>query len=63
MLEVKYITNDKGERTDVVMPLSDYIEILQEIEDLRVIAERKGEELFTHSEVEKLLKSAIAGVQ
>jgi hypothetical protein len=39
MLEVKYITNDKGERTDVVMPLSDYIEILEEIENLRVIAE------------------------
>ncbi|MBE2188506.1 MAG: hypothetical protein KGZ71_07980 [Desulfobulbaceae bacterium] len=57
MLEVKYITNDKGERTDVVMPLSDYIEILEEIEDLRVIAERSGEELFTHSDVEKLLKS------
>lgn len=57
MLEVKYITNDKGERTDVVMPLSDYIEILEEIEDLRVIAERKGEELFSHSDVEKLLKS------
>ncbi len=57
MLEVKYITNDKGERTDVVMPLSDYIEILEEIEDLRVIAVRSGEDLFTHSDVEKLLKS------
>lgn len=57
MLEVKYITNDKGERTDVVMPLSDYIEILEEIEDLKVIAERNSEELFTHSDVEKLLKS------
>lgn len=57
MLEVKYITNDKGERTDVVMPLSDYIEILEEIEDLRVIAERSDEELFKHSDVEKLLKS------
>jgi hypothetical protein len=51
MLEVKYITNDKGERTDVVMPLADYIEILEEIEDLRLIAERNGEELFSHSDV------------
>jgi hypothetical protein len=57
MLEVKYITNDKGERTDVVMPLSDYLEILEEIEDLRLIAERNGEELFSHSDVEKLMKS------
>ncbi|PKL84503.1 MAG: hypothetical protein CVV22_12615 [Ignavibacteriae bacterium HGW-Ignavibacteriae-1] len=57
MLEVKYITNDKGERTDVVMPLSDYLEILDEIEKLKVVDKRKGEELFTHSDVEKLLKS------
>lgn len=57
MLEVKYITNDKGERTDVVMPLSDYIEIMEEIEDLKLIAERNSEELFKHSDVEKLLKT------
>ena len=55
MFEVKYITNEIGEKTDVVLPVSDYIELMQEIEDLKVIAERNNEELIEHSLVKTMI--------
>ena len=40
---VKYITNDRGERTAVVLPISDYEKLLEDLEDLAVVAERRDE--------------------
>ncbi len=55
MFEVKYITNEIGEKTDVVMSFSDYLDILEEIDDLRVIAERKSDILIEHSVVKTMI--------
>ncbi|MDT3739864.1 MAG: hypothetical protein RO257_10245 [Candidatus Kapabacteria bacterium] len=55
MFEVKYITNEIGEKTDVVMSFSDYLDILEEIDDLRVIAERKSDILIEHSLVKTMI--------
>ena len=46
--EVRYIANDKGERTEVVLPIEMYEELLDDIEELQDIkdfdeAMRKGE--------------------
>ncbi len=49
MFEIKYITDENGIKTDVVLPYSDYLDILEEIEDLRTIAERKNEILIEHN--------------
>ena len=40
---VKYITDDRGERTAVVLPISDYEKLLEDLEDLAVVAERRAE--------------------
>ncbi len=55
MFEVKYITNEIGEKTEVVMSFSDYLDILEEIDDLRVIAERKNDILIEHSVVKTMI--------
>lgn len=39
----QYITNGNGERTAVILTLDDYQELLDDIEDLAAIAERKDE--------------------
>jgi hypothetical protein len=47
---VKYITNDRGERTDVVLPISDYKKLLEDLEDLAVVAERRDEPTIPHEQ-------------
>jgi hypothetical protein len=55
MFEVKYITNETGEKTNVVLPFSDYLELIEEIEDLKVIAERNNDYLIEHSVVKAMI--------
>ena len=46
----KYIVNDKGKKTSVILPLKDYENLLQEIEDLADIAERRNDPVKEHSD-------------
>ena len=47
---VKYITDDRGERTAVVLPISDYEKLLEDLEDLAVVAERREEATIPHEQ-------------
>jgi hypothetical protein len=53
---VKYITDDHGERTAVVLPISDYEKLLEDLEDLAVVAERRGESIIPHEQFVSQLK-------
>ena len=55
MYEVKYLTNQNGDRTDVVLSFSDYLELIEEINDLKLIAERSNEDLVEHSLVKTMI--------
>ena len=39
----QYITNAEGEKMSVILSLSDYQELLEDLEDLAAIAERRNE--------------------
>lgn len=39
----QFITNTEGEKISVILPLADYQELLEDLEDLATIAERKDE--------------------
>ena len=41
--KVRYIVDEKGERTAVVLPINEYKELLEDLHDLVVIAERREE--------------------
>ena len=47
---VKYITDDHGERTAVVLPTSDYEKLMEDLGDLAVVAERRGEPTIPHEQ-------------
>jgi len=47
---VKYITDDRGERTAVVVPIADYEKLLEDLEDLAVVAERREEPTIPHEQ-------------
>jgi hypothetical protein len=47
---VQYLTDDRGERTAVVLPISEYEKLLEDLDDLAVIAERRGEPVVSHEQ-------------
>ena len=53
---VKYITDGRGERNAVVLPISDYEKLLEDLKDLAVIAERRGESTIPHEQLISELK-------
>lgn len=53
---VEYLTNDRGERTAVVLPVSEYEKLLEDLADLAVVAERRGEPSVPHAQFVAELK-------
>jgi hypothetical protein len=53
---VQFLTNEKGRKTAVVLPIDDYEKLLEDLDDLAVIAERREEETVPHEEFKKRLK-------
>ena len=53
---VQFLTNEKGRKTAVVLPIEDYEKLREDIDDLAVIAERRDEETIPHAEFKKSLK-------
>jgi hypothetical protein len=53
---VQYLTNEKGKKTAVVMPIEDYEKLREDMDDLAVIAERRDEETVSHEELKRSLK-------
>ena len=53
---VQFLTNEKGEKTAVVLPVADYEKLLEDLDDLAVIAERREEETIPHNQFKKQVK-------
>lgn len=53
---VQYLTNARGRKTAVVLPISDYEKILEDLADLAVVAERRNEPTISHKEFKAQLK-------
>ena len=55
-LQPQYITDGKGKKISVVLPFSEFIELVEDIEDLAVVAERREESAISHEELLKELR-------
>ena len=47
---LQYLTDEHGDRTAVVLPISDYEKLLEDLDDLAVVAERRDETVIPHAE-------------
>ena len=45
---LQYLTDEHGERTAVVLPIGEYEKLLEGLEDLAVVAERRDEPVISH---------------
>jgi len=52
----QYIVNQKGQKTGVVLPLQEYEELLEDLHDLAIIAERRDEPTIPFEELKRRLR-------
>ena len=55
-LQAQYVTDDKGNKTAVILPIEDFEELLEDIEDLASLLERRDETAVSFDEVIAKLK-------
>lgn len=55
--KIQFITDENGDKKSVVLPVETYEGMLEDIQDLVAIAERKDEESVPFEDVMKKLKS------
>lgn len=53
----QYITNEDGLKTSVVIPIEEYEELMEDIEDLAAAAERREEPSISHENLINELKN------
>lgn len=56
-LHPKYITDESGNKTEVILSLETFNQLIEDMEDLAVIAERRDEPVTSHEEFLAELKS------
>ena len=50
-LQPQYIIDSAGQRVSVVIPIAEFEELLEDLNDLAAIAERRDEPSISHEEV------------
>jgi hypothetical protein len=53
---LQYVTNQAGEKTAVILPINEFEEPLEDLQDLAVLAERRDEPTISHEELLAALK-------
>ncbi len=60
--KIQYVYNNKGEQTSVILPISEYEQLIEDLGDLRSIEERRGAKPISLNEVEqRRLKKKLNG--
>ncbi|MCL6100425.1 MAG: hypothetical protein M1391_17845, partial [Bacteroidetes bacterium] len=55
--DTQFIVDESGTKKAIILPMEDYEELLEDVHDLAVIAERKDEPAINLEELKKKLKS------
>jgi len=55
-LHLNYIANEAGEKTSVILSMEEFRELLEDIEDLAAVAERRDEPTISHEKLVAELK-------
>jgi hypothetical protein len=55
-LHPQYITDEKGKKKSIILPISEFEELIEGIEDLAAVAERREEPTISHEDLIAELK-------
>ena len=53
----QYVTDERGRKRSVILPISKFQELIDDIEDLAAVAERRDEPTMSHEEFLAELRS------
>jgi PHD/YefM family antitoxin component YafN of YafNO toxin-antitoxin module len=56
-LHKQYVVDDHGKKTAVIIPLTEYEELMEDLHDLAVAADRRNESVINFEELKKELKT------
>ena len=48
---IQYVADEHGKVTAVILPIGEYLELLEDLEDLAAIAERRDEPTIPHRDI------------
>ncbi|HIJ73060.1 MAG TPA: hypothetical protein HPP83_03055 [Candidatus Hydrogenedentes bacterium] len=52
----QFVTDDKGHTTNVILPIDEYQELLEDLDDLAVVAERRDSPSVPHAQAKAELQ-------
>jgi hypothetical protein len=55
-LQAQYVTNETGKKVAVILPIKEFEELIDDFEDLAVLAERRNEPTISHEKLIAKLK-------
>jgi len=55
-MNIKYIVDEKGRKTAVIIPIKEYRRLMEDLHDLAVVAERRHEPTIPLEELKRRLK-------
>ena len=55
-LHPKFITDENGTTQSVILPIAAFQQLMEDLEDLAVVAERRDEPIISHKDLLKELK-------
>jgi PHD/YefM family antitoxin component YafN of YafNO toxin-antitoxin module len=55
-LQAQYVINETGKKVAVILPIEEFEELLDDIEDLAVLVERRDEPTISHEKLMAKLK-------
>ncbi len=50
-LHAQFVIDDSGNKTGVILPIAEFEEIIEDMEDLAILAERREEPTLSHEQV------------
>lgn len=56
-MKTQYLTDERGEKVAVVIPIAEYQELLEDVADLACVAERRDESRISLAELKKQLEA------
>jgi PHD/YefM family antitoxin component YafN of YafNO toxin-antitoxin module len=56
-IKPQFVTDEKGKKNAVIIPVEEYNELLEDLHDLGIIAERREEAATSFNEVKKKLRN------
>jgi hypothetical protein len=59
-MNLQFLTDAKGRKIAAIVPIEEYVELMEDLEDLASIAKQRDEKGISYEEVMKSLKLRIA---